>query len=121
MARIEVGKGDVWSFEAAENITSGLVVWLSGDEKVGIATASGKHPVGVSLIPASQGKQCAVMMRGIVEIYTTGVGNATAGDRFTAGTSGKAYKDNTVSGKYELGFAIENITRNSKGKIYITI
>jgi len=118
---IEVGVGDVWSFTAAENITSGLVVWLSGNAKVGIATASGKNPIGVSLTPASAGKPCAVLMRGIVEIETTGVGNAVAGDRFTAGAGGKAMKDNTVSGKYELGFAIENITRNSKGKIYVTI
>lgn len=133
MARIEVGKGEVWNFTATEAITSGSVVWLSGSAKVGVCHHS-RAALGVALVPASAGKPIAVALQGIVDVATTGVGDTSFGT-WMFGSGGKAAAGTFVSGAVTylnsaraggsrtlcLGFAVETITRNAKGKIFLTI
>jgi len=123
MTQIEYGEGRVWSFEASVNTTSGVVVYIDGG-KIRPTTAASQNVVGVSLIPASAGKQCAVIMEGIVKIPTTGVGTVTAGDLFGGGAGGKAAErawsqDNER--RYDLGFALESVARNASCKIKLTL
>jgi hypothetical protein len=133
MARIEVGLGQVWKFTATENITSGSVVFLSGSEKVAICHYS-SAAIGVSLTPASTGKPISIILGGIADVDTTGVGN-TAFNTWMQASGGKACASIFVSGAAGyagsarngghrtlcLGLAIEDITRNTVGKILLTI
>ena len=118
--QIEFGADSVvWSFVASANVTSGQVVQIDGG-KVKPVTAASQHVFGVALIPASIGKPVSVIMEGIVKVQTTGVGNATAGDLFGGGAGGYAAKrtwSQLNERRLDLGVAIENITRNAKGKI----
>lgn len=117
--QIEFGETVTWSFQASANVTSGQVVYVDGG-KVRPTTAASQHVFGVALVPASAGKYTSVIMEGIVKINTTGVGDATAGDLFGAGASGKAAKrthSQLNERRLDLGVAIEAITRNTKGKI----
>lgn len=123
MTQYEYGVGRVWTFEASANTTSGQVVQIDGG-KVKPTTAASQHAIGVALIPASAGKFVSVIMEGIVKIPTTGVGNASAGDLFGGGAGGKAAKrtwSQLNDRRYDLGFAIEDITRNASGKIKLIL
>ena len=117
--QIEYGKGQVWSFEASVAVTSGQVVYVDGG-KVRPTTATSQHVFGVALMPASAGKQCSVIMEGIVKVSTTGVGTVVAGDLFGSGASGKAAERTSTQlnvRSLDLGYAIEAAARNAKAKI----
>lgn len=118
----------VMQWEAAEAITSGLAVTPSSNNKIGICHYSG-YVLGVSTIPASRGEQCSVAVQGVVEMYTTGVGNTTFG-QFLAASAGKAARvigsgteQLTYGGErgQVIGMAAEDITRNTSGKIILTL
>jgi len=128
MTRIEVGEGNVWSFEAGEDITSGVAVTMSGDGTVA-KCHYGERALGVSLVPASEGDQVAVALEGVVDVLVTGT-NADAGVPVVvsngAAFGGVIYP--TVSGTDEileqdlrLGIPLEDITAGSTGKIRLTL
>jgi len=117
------GVGEIWSFEASVATTSGVVVYIQGG-KVRPTTAASQHCIGVSLVPASAGEQCSVIMEGIVKIPTTGVGSVTAGDLFGAGAGGKAAErawSQLNERNLDLGFALESVARNANCKIKLTL
>ena len=117
--QIEYGDGRVWSFEASVAVTSGQVVYVQAG-KVRPTSAASQHVFGVALIPASAGKQCSVIMEGIVKVQTTGVGSVVAGDLFGSGAGGFAAERTSASTnerRLDLGYAIESVARNAKAKI----
>lgn len=117
--QIEYGEGRVWSFEASVATTSGVLVYLENG-KCRPTTAVSQHVLGVSLIPASAGYMCSVIMEGIVKIYTTGVGAVTAGALVGPGLAGKgAVKTETgaCERRYWAGHAIEDAARNARVSI----
>lgn len=117
------GVGEIWSFEASVATTSGVVVYIQGG-KVRPTTAASQNVVGVSLVPASAGEQCAVIMEGVVKIPTTGVGTVTAGDLFGGGAGGKAAErawGQLNQRNLDLGFALESVARNASCKIKLTL
>ena len=128
MARIEVGEGNVWSIEAGEDLTSGVVVTISGDGALA-KCHYGERAVGVTLIPASQGKQAAVALEGVVEVLVTGTA-ANAGVPVIV-SNGAAFGGHiyvTATGTHEvleqdlrLGIALEDISAGSKGKIRLKL
>jgi len=119
MTQIEYGDGRVWSFAASVAVTSGQVVYVDA-AKVRPTSAASQHVFGVALMPASAGKQVSIIMEGIVKVQTTGVGDSVGGALFGAGAGGYAEartNSQLNERRLDLGFAIENITRNTKGKI----
>jgi len=118
-AQIEYGEGRVWSFVATANVTSGQVVYVENG-LVRPTSAASEHVFGVALIPASATKPVSVIMEGIVKVQTSGVGSVTAGDLFGSGADGKAVERANAQEnerRYDLGFAIEDASRNAKVKI----
>ena len=119
MTQIEYGEGRVWSFTASTAITSGTVVAITAG-KVRVVAAASEHVFGVALMPASEGKPVPVIMEGIVKIQTTGVGDSVGGALFGSGAGGFAEartNSQLNERRLDLGYAIENISRNTKGKI----
>jgi len=118
-AQIEYGEGRVWSFVATANVTSGQVVYVENGQ-VRPTSATSQHVFGVALIPASAGKPVSVIMEGIVKIQTTGVDTVTAGDLFGSGVDGKGAERASTQlneRRLDLGFAIEDASRDAKVKI----
>ena len=127
---IEKGKGEVWSFTAAANMTSGIAVFLSGSEKVGIAHYS-NNAIGVTLTPASAGKQVSVILQGVAEVESTGA--IVFGDWVQATGAGKVATGVFVSGARPLsargggprslclGYVIKSPTRDEPVRIIVTL
>ena len=116
--QIEYGTGRVWSFEASVATTSGVVCVLEGG-KVRSATAVSKHSIGVCLVPASAGKQCSIMIEGIVRVRASDAA-IVAGDLLGTFAGGKV-NERTWSGlnerRYDVGVALEDIANDAYGKI----
>lgn len=115
----ELGTGRVWSFEASVNTTSGVLVFLEGG-KARITTAVSQQVLGVSLIPASAGRQISVLMEGIANALVTGAAIA-AGDLLGAG-AGDGYLNERAHSqlnetRYDAAVALEDIATGTRGKV----
>jgi len=128
MGEIEVGVGNVWSMEAGENLTSGLVVTISGDGTLA-KCHYGQRAIGVILTPASAGDEAAVLFEGVAKVLVTGtaaqaglpvvVSNGAAfGGNIYVTASGT---DDVLAEDLRLGIALEDISAGSKGKIRINL
>jgi len=115
----EIGKGDVWTFEATSIVTSGDVVKFDGD-KVKVAQATGDRPVGVCLFPASAGQLAAVALDLIVYVNTTGIA-MSEGAYVTPATQGKVRGLGATPGISDVenivGRIIEANAANGRAKV----
>lgn len=118
--QFEFGEGRVWSFEASVATTSGVAVYLQGG-KVRPTTAASQHVVGVSLIPASAGRQVSVLTEGIANALCTGAA-VIAGDLLGSAVGG-ALQERTWGQlnerRLDAGVALETIANGSRGKVKI--
>lgn len=118
--QIHFGEARVWSFEATANITSGQVVYIDDGGRVRPTSAASQHVFGVALIPASVGRQCSIIMEGVVRVLTSGVGDVVGGDLFGGGADGKAVERTSAQEnerRLDLGFAVEASSRNTRAMI----
>jgi len=117
--QIEFGEGRVWSFTASVNVTSGVLVYFDG-AKVRGTTAVSQHVVGISLVPASAGKQVSVGIEGIYNAWITGAA-VIAGDLLGPGAGNGYLRERTHSGlnerRYDAAIALETIATGTKGKV----
>jgi hypothetical protein len=70
--------GQIVTFTAAENISKGEPVYISGDMTVSKSTAKHHHTIGVAVTNALQGKSVSVLM-GCPIVYMTAQDNLSAG------------------------------------------
>ena len=116
--RIEIGEGRVWSFEASVATTSGVAVYFQGG-KVRTTSAASQHMAGISLIPASAGKQISVMLEGIANAWITGAA-VVAGDLLGSNTAGHLRERtwaSTNERNLDAGVALETIAQGQRGKV----
>jgi len=115
----EFGLAQTWSFEASVNTTSGVLCYLTGG-KVRGTTAVSQHTIGISLIPASAGKQISIMMQGIANALVTGA-SITAGVLLGPGAGDGALRARAHSqlneSRYDSAIALESITTGTRGKV----
>jgi hypothetical protein len=117
----ELGTGRVWSFEASANTTSGVLVYLAGgDSKVRVTTAVSQQVMGISLVPASAGRQISVLMEGIANALITGA-NVVAGDLLGPGAGNGYLRERAHSqlneARYDAAVALEDIATGTRGKV----
>lgn len=118
--QFEFGEGRVWSFEASVATTSGVLVYIQGG-KVRPTTAASQHVVGISLIPASAGKQVSVLTEGVANVKCTGAA-VIAGDLLGSAADGTAAErtwSQLNERKLDAGVALETIANGSRGKVKI--
>lgn len=112
--QLEFGEGRVWSFEASVATTSGVWVYFQGG-KVRPTTAVSQHVAGISLFPASAGKQCTVGLEGVYNALVTGA-NIIAGDLLGPGAGAGYARERTHSSEnvraYDGGVALETPATN---------
>ena len=115
----ELGTGRVWSFEASVHTTSGVLVYLEGG-KARVTTAVSQQVLGISLIPASAGRQISVMMEGIANALVTGAA-VVAGDLLGPGAGDGHLRERAHSQlnetRYDAGVALEDIAQGARGKV----
>jgi hypothetical protein len=117
--QIEFGEGRVWSFEASVATTSGVLVYFQGG-KVRATTAASQHVAGVSLIPASAGRQISVGLEGVYRIQCTG-NSMVAGTLLGAGPAGKAAVRTSAGAnerRYDAAIILDaTVANNARGKV----
>jgi hypothetical protein len=114
----EFGEGRVWSFEASVATTSGLLCYIQGG-KVRGTTAASQHVIGISLVPASAGRQVSIGVEGVYNVLITGAA-VVAGDLLGSDTSGHAGERTHGAAnqrRYDAGIALETIANGARGKV----
>ena len=120
--QLEFGEGRVWSFTASVNVTSGILVKLdaAGLGTVRPCTAASEACLGISLIPASAGKQVSVGIEGIYNVWVSSAA-VIAGDllgTFTGGSAReRAFGVENDRRSYDVGLALEAIANGARGKV----
>jgi len=120
--QLEYGEGRVWSFTASVNVTSGILVKLdsAGLGTIRPCTAASEAALGISLVPASAGRQVSVGIEGIYNVWVSSAA-VIAGDLLGSFTDGSAYE--RTAGiendrrSYDVGVALETIAAGARGKV----
>ncbi len=87
---LEYIEGKAIPMKAAQAITAGQVVELTGDEQVAPTAGASAKVLGVALMDAQAGEKVTVITEGVVEV--TAAGAIAAGDKVVAAANGQVAK-----------------------------